>query len=235
LAKHQMFLSSGNDEDLKAFKQCVTKVISLISWASDKGYIVQKGDKKYGSFASGMIIGEILSLLTRLYELEKDISLLKMGDGILHYFESSISDNGVIGYFSKTNSSWYEEYAFEPVKHVLNGMNYALIGLHDLAKIGGSEKAKLHFENGIEWLKKALPEYDLGWWSNYFVAEGKLPNYIASAMYHNLHIEQLRYLCKITQSELIGEYCQKFESYPKSMTRRLYAGWCLFRDKLTRK
>jgi heparosan-N-sulfate-glucuronate 5-epimerase len=235
LAKHQIFLSTGAENDLETFKCCVKKIISLMDRQFENCYIQQEGDKRHGSFASAMIVGEILSLVTRMYQLDNDDDYLRIGEGLLHYFATSLLKGGVRCRFSKINAFWYEEYAFEPVKHVLNGMNYALIGLYDMAEIGNSKIAKMHFDEGITWLEKALPDFDLGWWSYYFVQERDGANYIASAMYHNLHIEQLRYLGSITQSEVIINYQMKFESYSKSMESRLYAGYRLFRFKLMKK
>lgn len=177
--------------------------------------------------------GEALAVIARAYEFSKDKKLVNFAEKIVKPYAVLVPDRGVKGEFKEINASWYEEKTSIPYQHILNGMNYALMGLYDIIQVMPELKmAEDLWREGVASLKKALPLFDTGYWSNYWYDETGKPHYIASAMYHNLHICQLRHLYALTGVEEFKDYADKFESYQRSFFNRLRAGINLLAGKL---
>lgn len=176
--------------------------------------------------------GEALAVIARAYEVSQDENLVEFAKKAIKPFDVFVPERGVKGVFKETNGIWYEESTTLPYKHILNGMNFSLMGLLNILQVMPEiTHAEELWNNGIAEVKKALPLYDTGKWSNYYIAESGEPNYIASAMYHNLHICQLRYLYTLTGMEEFKIYADKFESYEKSFINRMNAGFKLVTGK----
>lgn len=185
---------------------------------------------------SAMNQGEALAVVARAYELEPDPSLKTFAEDIIKAYTVSIEEYGVKGSFSEfPDVYWYEERAELPAKHILNGMLYALIGLYDILQVFPDiEGARELWESGLEYVERALPLFDTGRWSWYWMDEEQ-PNYIASMMYHNLHICQLGHLYNVTGREPFNQYARKFEGYQNSFSNRIRAGVELYKGKRTMK
>jgi heparosan-N-sulfate-glucuronate 5-epimerase len=181
---------------------------------------------------SAMNQGEALSVIARCYELNPDPDLKVLSEKIIKAYSVPVADYGVLGKFGSLNEVyWYEEKATLPGRHILNGMCYALVGLYDIKKampdLGEAERLWL---NGIEYLKKALPLFDEGYWSWYWIDEDP-PHYVASMMYHNLHVIQLKYLFKITGEDELKLYADRFDLYKNKLNNRMRAGIELIKGK----
>jgi hypothetical protein len=98
---------------------------------------------------------------------------------------------------------------------VLNGMIFALFGIYDFVRVFPENTlAQNIFRDGIETLKKVLPEYDLGFWSRYNLCHADWHPAIdpATINYQRLHIVQLECLYKITGEDIFEEYKQRFQN-----------------------
>lgn len=186
----------------------------------------------YQGKLSAMNQGEALAVIARAYEIRPDPTLRIFAQGVIKAYLYAIEDDGVKGCFTGLNGVyWYEELAENPAKHILNGMLYALIGLYDIIQVFPDvDDAQMLWSKGLQYVKRALPLFDSGRWSWYWVDE-VAPNYIASMMYHNLHICQLRHLGQITDINEFMEYATIFEMYQKSISNRMYAGYELYKGK----
>lgn len=228
LANWEMYLESGEYNFTKPLWAALN-FLKENNTITDYGGIVFPG---IGSL-SAMNQGEALSVIARCYELSKDPELIEFARKIIEAFKVPVSLNGVLGKFNTSQPVlWYEEMAIMPGKHILNGMCYALAGLYEIAKVTPElpDASKL-FKDGICYLKQALPMFDQGNWSVYWVNDNP-PHYIASMMYHNLHIVQLDYLYSITGEQILKEYSNLFAKYQQSILNRLRAGIKLIAGKL---
>ena len=126
------------------------------------------------------------------------------------------------------NSVWF----LEGGKKILNGHIYALLGLYDLLKVSNNIKVESLFNEGVESVKNLLPLFDSGFWSWYWINN---PKYMASAMYHNLHICQLEILYNITGIDEFNVFATKFERYARSPIYRILSGFFLFVGKIRMK
>jgi hypothetical protein len=76
-----------------------------------------------------------------------------------------------------------------------------------------------------------LPLFDNGFWSWYWVCESD-PSYIASMMYHSMHVGQLLSLAAQTGREELRNYGLKFQSYASSPICRSRAAAAMVSAKL---
>jgi heparosan-N-sulfate-glucuronate 5-epimerase len=113
-------------------------------------------------------------------------------------------------------------------------MIYALWGLRDLLLLVSDSHAWQLFTIGVESVKNALPLFDTGFWSLNAVAEVG-PSYIASMMYHNLHICQLTALATHTGDDVFEGHAHQFVRYAKNPLYRIRAGYHVFHAKCVRK
>lgn len=228
LANHQLYLMTAKEECLKPLFETVKFISKHGESTSNGGW----GFPHHGVH-SAMNQGEALSVIARAYEIDSKDEYLDKVEAILTPYEVEVSKGGVLGRIKQEGGiDWYEELAEHPGKHILNGMNYSLLGLHDIHKVLPSmAKAKELFDAGVSSLVKSLPYFDTGSWSDYWIHDEE-PNYIASVMYHNLHIVQLRHLFDLTGEQAIAEYAEIFNRYNSSLYLRLKAGLTMTISKL---
>ena len=67
-------------------------------------------------------------------------------------------------------------------------------------------------------LKKQLMKYDAGYWS-YYDEKGAL----ASPFYHDLHINQLKALQRISSDDVLASFIDKWEKYKKNRIKKALA------------
>ena len=161
---------------------------------------------------SGLAQGLAMSVLVRAYKITGNQQYLTTAELAMKPLEKDISQGGV-----QTQNDfgvWYEEYPLVGAPtHVFNGFMYSLFGLYDLHSIGGNERAKAKFDEGIRSLENALPLFDLNCWSKYSLnQESNLKNHwnYCSPWYQKLHTCQLQSLSEIANSETLKRYSTKF-------------------------
>jgi hypothetical protein len=130
------------------------------------------------------------------------------------------ADGGVAGRLG--GGSLPEEFPTDPPSHVLNGCIFGLWGCYDVAVALDDSAAKELAEEGIATLAGELPRYDTGYWSRYDLFPHPLLN-VASPMYHQLHIDQLRAMAMIDPEPSFGDTARRFESYARSRVNRARA------------
>jgi heparosan-N-sulfate-glucuronate 5-epimerase len=177
---------------------------------------------KHSGPISAMVQGEAMSVLCRAWQVTNERRYLEIALGCLKPFDRGIEDGGVLGNISVANIPWYEEYPTLPLNHVLNGMIYSLWGLSDLNATTGNSRAQELFDLGVDSIVRALPLFDNGYWSMYRFPEAGDP-YVASMMYHNLHICQLTALYQQTKREELHQFATIFAEYARRPLCRMRA------------
>ena len=185
-------------------------------------------DAKDNGIPCAMNQGESISVVCRAYCLTENKKYLEAALKMAIPFGFAYGHNGVRGKFLKNNAPWY----LEGGKMILNGHNYSLFGLADLVKISGEAWVKDLLNTGINSLIDSIEYFDNGFWSWYWVEK---PLYIASAMYHNLHICQLQALSGISGNEKLLAYSKKFAAYAQSPSKRAKAGAYMLKAKIKKK
>ena len=231
LYKHVSGKSFGKNYNITAICQIAIASIQLYHETNDKKYIVEfenniswlfnnsriHDDCAYWDynfyfpsyrlkppFQSGMAQGLVLSTLIYSYSINNcqftfDL-ILKTFNSFLNKSSSFVLNNN--------NQIWFEEYPSKPSSFVLNGFIFAMIVIWDYYILTNDSRAKSIYENCVGTLKCNLKKYDMFFWSKY----DRFPGRTATLEYHNLHIEQLSYLYKISNEKVFLFYAKKWQN-----------------------
>jgi hypothetical protein len=169
--------------------------------------------------------GEAISVLIRGHELTNDKKYLQIASAASKAFEAEYNFDGVAKALPQTDRVWY----LEGGRYILNGHIYALWGLWEINNYEQSVIAQDLYDAGLSSLEHALPFFDNGYWSLYWLHK---PDYVSSMMYHNLHVVQLSHLSQISKSEILKKYASLFELYSYNPINRLKSAARLMKAKL---
>jgi len=174
---------------------------------------------------SGMAQGQIISVLTRAYQLTNNPLYKKISLKAIIPFEKKIELGGVVSHLG--NDIFFEEYPTNNPKHVLNGYLFSMIGIIDLLSIMKKtdkdyERVKELSENAFKSLEKNIERWDNGYWSVYDLEneKNKIQN-TCTISYHSLQIAQLTFIGKEFKSEKIIKVAKRWDGYAKSLYKRL--------------
>lgn len=248
LAHWDKYLLSGEEDHARVLLDAAQFLLKSAERLDDGSVMFRE---RTGGPLSSMRQGEGISVLVRAWQYTGDGEFLDAARGCVLPFRRPLDDQGVVATLAACEVPWYEEFACRPLRHILNGMIYALWGLRDLllatggavpggvapgdmatgdAATGDAGAGEL-FERGVESVAKALPLFDAGYWSYNSVRDDG-PPYVASMMYHNLHVVQLAVLARQTGREVFSEYSRRFARYGERITCRLRAAAALPLHKL---
>jgi D-glucuronyl C5-epimerase C-terminus. len=122
-----------------------------------------------------------------------------------------------------------EEAPSDRPSRILNGWIYALVGLQEVGEGLNDVAAAQAFEDGIATLERALPLYDVGWWSRYSLYPHRFVD-LAKPFYHRLHIAQLDALHRLTGVDAFAETSVRWAAYDRLPPRsRALAQKAIFR------
>ncbi len=169
LAHWNQYLATGYEQYRKAFlTQANWLVEHQIKIAEDaSGWPISSPSPVFytkGSWLSAVAQGCGLSVLARGYQLTQDETFLEGARRVVHTFERDILDGGVSAPIGR-DGVFFEEVATYPAAHTLNGLIFALIGLHDYAAIAGNSCMPQCFQHCKATLHNVFDEFDLGFWT----------------------------------------------------------------------
>jgi heparosan-N-sulfate-glucuronate 5-epimerase len=166
---------------------------------------------------SAMAQGEGASLLVRAHAATGDDRFAEAAGRALRPMASPKAAGGVR--VSMGRGFFLEEYPTDPPSLVLNGGVFALWGYYDVAIGLGDEQARREFESGVDTLAANIDRWDTGAWSRYDLFPRRITN-VASAFYHDLHINQLGAMQLIAPRPELAAARERFERYRSSRIRR---------------
>ncbi len=108
----------------------------------------------------------------------------------------------------------YLLYSFDPGLHVLNGFLQSLVGLHDVAELTGSPKARRLFDAGDRVARAGVAAFDTGAWSRYSLAGRE-----STLAYHQLVTGFLEGLCERTDRAVYCDAGDRFARYEREPPR----------------
>lgn len=166
--------------------------------------------------AEGMKIEVLGALARRSSEWDARHRYLDAAHRTLPIFDVSWTSGGVMDLDGHAGR-WYLEYAYWDQQRVLNGFQFALLGLHHFARDADrspfpststradASKARRLFEWGVIEMVRHLPAYDLGSWSRY--SEG---GERASTVYHRIHVTFLEQIASLTTNAGAAATCRRY-------------------------
>jgi len=204
-------MSSDYEVNRKRFLACCDWLKENLSCQHDYGFYEYKDTLKFlhmrinPPWRSGMAQGLALPALYKAFDMTKDEDYLSISRKIVNSFEVEVDSGGTT--LKSEDGWWYEEVAKEGIEEtrVLNGMMYALIGLHDFYTSTNDKKAIFLFEKGIQALEKTIHLYDNKGHSYYSLMKDH------PGRYHKIHVEQLEQLYSITGIEEFKKYHDLWE------------------------
>lgn len=162
-------------------------------------------DSLIAPWYSGMAQGLAIETLLAAYIITNDEKYMDIARLSANAFSVPVENDGVAVFLPECTGVWFEEYADRGVTppFVLNGHNFALIGLGKLAYFDSSYQDI--YKAGIRALLFKLPHFDNIVWSRY-----DLIKYMANPKYQQIHIDQLKELGQSNSNELMLKYSNKF-------------------------
>jgi hypothetical protein len=169
-----------------------------------------------------MTQGHAMQVLVRAHALTRDPQYYAAAQHALEAMFLDIADGGVrIRDPARADAWWYAEYPSPSrPRRVLNGMMFALVGIHELWVVRGDERARTALGNGLRAALQRLSDYDTGSWSRYD-ARGTP----AGPGYHRIHVNLLWRLYVITGQQQFKQFAERWQGYAPPPRR---FRWCKF-------
>ena len=157
---------------------------------------------------SAMAQGQVLSLVSRLYEITGDQRYLKDAKAVFASFEVVGRRAAPWIVWVESRYLWLEEYPGRPPDHTLNGFIFALYGIYDYYEVTRGASSERVFQAGLTTLAHYLPQFrNKGGISSYCLLHREL-----SEKYHHIHIGQLRNLTRMTGDPRFAAVADRFEA-----------------------
>lgn len=160
-------------------------------------------------YVSGLAQAFGIQALLTAYDITKNRKYIDGARLAFNAFKVEVSDGGVTLKDSK-DAWWFEEYAHPQaaVSRVLNGMQFAVLAIHDYFKATGDPEAQAVFLRGVTALKHHLKDYDAQWWT-YYDIRGQLAN----KEYQRIHIQLNSKLFERSGDATFDYYAKKWQKY----------------------
>ncbi len=163
-------------------------------------------EKVYIPWNSSLSQGIAAGYYAIAYKKFGDPVFLRAAKGLVNSFLIDQKEGGFA--LNTSYGRFYLEYSNSPDDLVLNGFMLSLKGLTLYDSLIGDETSKKLIKEGLETLRRMLPDYDDGQWSLYSTKHGR-----ADENYHRLHIRLLYFLGKWYHDDFLLEYAEKWDYY----------------------
>lgn len=230
----QMIQTTADNHDLAGHFLAVVNRLLACSVEESPGRAFRNLNYRTGKRGnlSAMSLGMAASVMLRAWHLTGDITFKNSATDVLGFFNRDIEDGGIVGRIGPEGLPWYEEYPVPPYNHVLNGKIFSLWGLEEISRCTGSREAEKYFRTGVCSVHKLIDRFDTGYWSLYWIPGRTAHPYVASMMYHNLHILQLEILSEQTGEHGVMETARRFRKYAANPLNRIRAVTAIATSKI---
>jgi len=213
---YENWQKTKDERYLEYFKNCADSLINNLKIKVSNKLVYGVWEYNYPwsynlnpPWISGLAQGIGVHALSQAYKLTGKEKYLETAKSALNAFFIEIKDGGVT-HKDNEDEWWYEEYVGENAKisRVLNGMIYALIGIHEYHKNTNDQRAKILLNKGVKSLIQNLSKYDAGWWTYYDNL-----GLIATRTYHIVHLELIKKMYKITGEKMFLKTYHQWARY----------------------
>lgn len=168
-------------------------------------------------WVSAMAQGQAISLLTRVHRILPDqpayLTAARRG---LAPLRRHVRDGGTLAVFR--GHPFFEEYPTVPGTFTLNGFQFTMLGLADLASLGDGNARRLYL-TGEKSLTAMLPLYDSATTTAYHLGFITMKRPLHQARgYHPTHVMLLRALDHIRPNPTFIEWSNRWAGYPAMRT-----------------
>ena len=227
LGNYNLFVQEKSEERRRRFLTAADWLVANLAknaqgvWVWNHYFDWEYRDTLKSPWYSGLAQGQGISLLIRAHHATQDSKYDDAARGAFESLTRSVDEGGVL-FQDERGDIWIEEYLVDPPTHILNGMIWALWGVHDYALATQDPSAKNLFAKVVHTLERNLSNYDAGFWSLYEQSGTRL-RMMASPFYHRLHVVQLRIMHQLTGLEVFGDYADRWERFERSRIKRIKA------------
>lgn len=158
---------------------------------------------------SAMAQGMGISVLVRAYDITRRQRYLRVARRALRPFTLRVSEGGVTSRWDGLR--WYEEYPGAQSQHVLNGFQFALLGLHDLAP--RSATAGRLWRAGIHSLAERIALFDLPDARSQIYAALGGGRYAVDPGYRHAHAILTRELARLSGNRVLSRWATRWGRY----------------------
>ncbi len=164
-------------------------------------------------WVSAMAQGQAISLLTRVHRLVPDQpSYLAAARRGLGPIRGHVRNGGTLAVFE--GRPFFEEYPTAPGNFTLNGFQFTLLGLADLASLGDDRARRLYL-SGEKTMTAMLPLYDAGTTTAYHLSHITMKRPLHQARgYHRTHVMLLRALNHVRPNPTFVHWSDRWATYP---------------------
>jgi hypothetical protein len=148
--------------------------------------------------------GMAISLLVRIYDRTGETRYLRAARRGLLPYTRHYYDHGIRQLWR--GHPWYEEYPGWNAQHVLNGFEFALIGLHDLGS--RSPLARRLYRAGLRSLLWGIGNFDAPGVGSFYAANHRG---LVGDGYLTWHVVLTLYLFSITGAQVLDDYASRWE------------------------
>lgn len=169
-------------------------------------------------WTSAMAQGQAVSLLTRVHRIDPGhAEYLRAARRALAPLEVPVARGGLLA--TDGGRPFYEEYPTTPPSFTLNGFQFTMLGLADLASLGDARAQRL-YDRGEATLTRMLPRYDAGTTTAYHLGHlTNPPRPIHQARgYHATHVMLLRAMNHIHANPTFMRWSDRWAAYPAMRT-----------------
>jgi hypothetical protein len=156
---------------------------------------------------SGMAQGLALSLSVRLHETtgrQSDLAAARLFYRTLTVYGRSVDP--WVTYIDADRHLWFEEYPQVPSDHVLNGFVFAIYGIYDYYRLTRDLSVRRHLDGAMTTVRDRIADHRLPGGISYYC----LGHRVQMALYHALHIRQLRVLAQISRAAYFSDMADLF-------------------------
>jgi hypothetical protein len=178
------------------------------AWAYGFDY-VSAGVPVPAPWISAMAQGQAISLLVRAHSATGDVRYLNAAFLALGPFQRPVGQAGVVSDWEGV--PWFELYAVPNAQHVLNGFEYALIGLSDLAP--HSPVAATLFQQGVASLAARIAHFDVPAQRGQLYAAVGAGRYLADPNYERAHVLLTQEIARRSAQPTIAMYAARWAAY----------------------
>jgi len=174
-------------------------------------YKVHKRNDAYlpAPWFSGMAQGQVLGVLARIYRVTGDSDYLDFAHKTFRSLQSLKGESEPwVSFIDERGCFWIEEYPVDPPSMTLNGFIAAVFGLYDYYRLTESEAAGLMLRDCFNTVKNYIPLYRRPGLPSYY--NMRFRHYDAG--YHNIHVNQLRHLERMSGDPFFGQWADTLQS-----------------------
>jgi hypothetical protein len=178
------------------------------AWTYDFPF-VSGGVPAAAPWLSAMAQGQAISLLVRAHSATGDVRYLNAAFLALGPFQRPVGQGGVVSDWEGV--PWFELYAVPNAQHVLNGFEYALLGLSDLAP--HSPVAAALFQQGVASLAARIARFDVPAQRGQLYAGVGAGRFLADPNYERAHVLLTQEIARRSAQPTIAAYAARWAAY----------------------